>query len=155
MLCKLSLILSLVTVVFCLGCNVENPFLDIFPKQDLVPAELGSQFQIKIDQTGLIRSENIKVTFLDVTEDSRCPSDVTCIWAGQAKIIVNILKHYQDIGDLTLTSGAGNGDLATKAFDGYSIELVKVDPYPISTEKIELSDYIITLVVTNTTTMVQ
>jgi hypothetical protein len=37
------------------------------------------QFQLKINQTAL-EPENVTVKFLNVTGDSRCPSDVTCIW---------------------------------------------------------------------------
>ena len=142
------LISILVLTLLGSGCNVEdNPVLDFFPKQDFTPARLDTPFQLKVNQMGFISSENIKITVLDVTEDSRCPSDVVCIWAGEVKVIVNILKDYQDLGDMILVKGAGENKLTTRVFDSYSIELIAVDPYPKSTVKIELSDYIITLVV--------
>ena len=36
------------------------------------------------------------VTFLEVLEDSRCPKEVTCIWAGRAKIRVAIQENGQE-----------------------------------------------------------
>src|SRR3972149_9754011 len=47
-------------------------------------ANLDSEFVLQIDQSAEIKSEELKITFLNVTSDSRCPSDVTCIWQGQA-----------------------------------------------------------------------
>jgi len=145
----LNRFLCLVIIAFILGCDrageVSVPTND---DTNSIPATLGNAFQLKIDQIAFIKSENIRIKFLKVTEDSRCPSDVVCIWAGQVGVLINVSKNGQDLGDLTLISGAGNKELATKSFDGYSANLMKVEPYPISTERIEPSDYVITLVVT-------
>lgn len=127
------------------GCQ-ENDDI-VLDDEELIPAFLDTQFQLKVNQTAFLEIQGIRVKFLDVTEDSRCPSDVVCIWAGQVTVLVNVLKDDQDMGNLSLTDQAGNEALNTKTFDNYSIKLVKVDPYPISTEKIELADYIATFVV--------
>lgn len=34
----------------------------------------------------------LKIAFLEVVEDSRCPEDVQCIWAGNAKIKVRVTE---------------------------------------------------------------
>ena len=34
----------------------------------------------------------IKIKFLSVVEDSRCPVNATCVWAGNAKIRISITK---------------------------------------------------------------
>lgn len=111
------------------------------------------QFQLKINQTASIESNNIKVKFLNVFSDSRCPSDVTCIWEGEITIFVNIIKNNQNLGDFNLTSRGGQKDLAIKSFDGHLIQLLKVDPYPTSGKKIPLSDYVSTFVVSKTSVM--
>lgn len=82
-----------------------------------------------------------------MTADSRCPSDVTCVWQGEVKVLVNINKDNQDLGDFSLTSRSGEKDLTIQAFDGHSIQLVKVEPYPTSGKKIPLSDYVATFVI--------
>ena len=105
------------------------------------------QFQLKINQTASLESDSIKVKFLNMTADSRCPSDVTCVWQGEAKIFVNIIKDNQDLGDFSLTSRAGDKDLAIQVFNGHSIQVTKIDPYPTKGKKISLSDYIATFVI--------
>ncbi len=130
---KYSLIIGFVSI-FCMifigGCIQNITDLDV-------------PFQLKINQVAFIKSENIKIIFMNVTEDSRCPSDVECIWEGQVTIVINIFKNNQFIGEFNLTSRTGFDELAIKEFDGYSINLIKVEPYPISTQIIELSDYIV------------
>ena len=106
-------------------------------------SDLDVPFQLKINQVVFIKSENIKIIFINVTEDSRCPSDVDCIWEGQVTIVINIFKNNQFIGEFNLTSRGFDGP-AIKNFNGYSISLIKVEPYPISTQIIELTDYIVT-----------
>jgi len=131
---KYSIIIGFVSI-FCMifigGCIQKFPDLD-YP------------FQLKINQVAFIKSENIKIIFINVTEDSRCPSDVDCIWEGQVTIVINIFKNNQFIGEFNLTSRTGYNELSIKEFDGYSISLIKVEPYPISTQIIELTDYIVT-----------
>lgn len=107
---------------------------------------LDTQIKLAINQNLLIESEGLKVKFLKVTEDSRCPSDVTCIWAGQVGVLVNVSQNGKDLGDINLVLGPDK-ELAEKKINGYLIRLVKVDPYPISTKKIEPSDYKITVII--------
>ena len=101
----------------------------------------GVPFQLGFNQTATIQDLQIKI--VNIT-DSRCPSDVTCVWQGQAKILVNVGKNGQDSGNLTLTT-LNDKKQTIPSFDQYYIELMKVDPYPVSDKKIQLSDYIITL----------
>ncbi len=43
---------------------------------------LGEEFTVKVGQQVKIKDTKIKLTFLAVPQDSRCPSDVACVWAG-------------------------------------------------------------------------
>jgi hypothetical protein len=84
-----------------------------------------------------------------VTNDSRCASDVVCIWAGEVKAVLNVSINNQDKGDITLTLGAGNDDQSIANIGGYSVKVLAVNPYPVSTHQIEQSEYIVTLIVNN------
>ena len=103
------------------------------------------QFQLKVNQTASFESDTIKVKFLNVTSDSRCPTDVTCVWEGEAKIVVNIMKDGQDLGDFNLSSRAVQNN---QAFDGHQIQVTQIEPSPTSGKKIALSDYIATFSIT-------
>lgn len=118
------------------------------PLQKPIIEKLANQFQLKIDQIAWIKSEKIKIKFLNIVEDSRCPSDVQCVWEGQTKVMLGIARNNLSLGNFVLTSRAGHEDLAAKKFDRYSVKLIKVDPYPKANQKIEISDYVITLTIT-------
>jgi hypothetical protein len=78
------IIINLVLLaLFALGCNESDD-------DNSVSAKLGEQFYIKVGQTESINSENIKIKLLEVTNDSRCASDVVCIWAGEVKAVLNV-----------------------------------------------------------------
>jgi len=102
--------------------------------------QFGVPFQLGFNQTATMQELQIKIVNLT---DSRCPSDVTCVWQGQAKILIDINKDSQNLGNFSLS--LNDKSLAARSFDHYSIQLIKVDPYPISTKKIQLSDYDVTL----------
>ncbi|MBS3134137.1 hypothetical protein J4214_02805 [Candidatus Woesearchaeota archaeon] len=87
---------------------------------------LGAEFELKVNQEAVINSENIRIKFLEILEDSRCPRDVQCIWAGQIKILVNIMKNNQDMGNFELAINPVKGDTKTQSFDKYFIELKEV-----------------------------
>ncbi len=147
MLKTVSLIMIGIITSF-LGCsetetdqNSTNDINNNYPQ-----FKLGEQFDLKFGQTITIDPDNIKVKFIDVTEDSRCPSDVVCIWAGQVSVLINVKNNGNDVGDVKLTLGQNKED-TVKNIDGYYLKLIEVKPYPISTKKIEKSDYIITLIV--------
>jgi len=104
-----------------------------------VEASLDSEFVLQINQSAQIKSEDISVTFLNVTSDSRCPSDVTCIWQGQAAIELDVQKGGLE-STVSLSIG-GDSSPEESIFDSYMIQLVDISPYPVSTTTIQPQDY--------------
>ena len=90
-----------------------------------------------------VGSSSLHVIFQEVSEDSRCPSDVTCIWAGQAVVAVALQEDgaNSDAGSLTV----GMGVEAVKNIGGYLVEALALGPQPVSTAAIDAADYILTL----------
>lgn len=74
----------------------------------------------------LTRSK-ITVEFLSVLEDSRCPTGVECIWAGNAKIQVRVRKNGAAAKTIELNSASG--DLSV-VYEGYVLKLAKLTPHP-------------------------
>jgi hypothetical protein len=72
------------------------------------------------------KKSKLKIKFLEVVEDSRCPEGVNCVWAGNAKIKVLI-----DNGT-TKQEFAMNTNLGPKgdSFSGWAIYLEELTPYP-------------------------
>ena len=57
-----------------------------------VVANPGAEFSLSLGKTAAITGTPYRITFNKVTEDSRCPVDVTCVWAGDAKIELTIAR---------------------------------------------------------------
>ncbi len=115
-----------------------------------VPAEFGTPFNLKINQTAFIESENIKIKFVDVTEDSRCPTGVVCVWEGQATILVDSVLGSEDFNRFHLTIRGSGGSVDgsdSKVIGPYSVTIKSLQPYPKASEKIQPSDYVAELVV--------
>jgi len=98
---------------------------------------------LKIGETADISSD-LKMTLLEV-EDSRCPSDVVCVWQGTVSAKVQFQKGSQDLGIFTISMEGLEEEEQT--FDGYYIRLTNVSPYPESTMPIQESDYVLTFFV--------
>ncbi|MCV0372275.1 MAG: hypothetical protein K5793_01795 [Nitrosarchaeum sp.] len=116
-------------------------------------SESGIVFEIQPQQPAEFASEHLTVMFLEVLEDSRCPSDVTCVWEGQIRLAFEI---FQDSTDKIILN---NNDTVTamyqdssieivlinnesvSVFDKYQIQLIDVKPYPNNTLTINPSDY--------------
>jgi hypothetical protein len=108
------------------------------------PVEIGQPFDLKVNQTAYLQSAELVVKFVNVTEDSRCPSDVTCIWEGQVSVLVDLTNasDSKSFGNFTLTIRGGAADNSSaKSVNGYLLRLADVQPYPVSTQKISPSDY--------------
>lgn len=59
---------------------------DVFPNKE--PEE--GNIVLKLGEKGVFR--NISIKPIEVVEDSRCPKDVQCIWAGTLKVRTEILS---------------------------------------------------------------
>lgn len=114
---------------------------DVTNKESLVP------FTLKVGEIANIDSI-FHISFLSVHDDSRCPSDVTCIWQGTASVETNIKINEKDMGDHIIS--LGNDGTNQQNFDGYYVRLIQLEPYPISTMPIKQSEYVATFFVGNT-----
>lgn len=95
--------------------------------------------------TDIATSQGLAIHLLDIT-DSRCPSDVKCVWAGQVNVTL-VVQSQLSKRIISLINSPGH--TSTVVFDNYSIQLVDVQPYPKNGRSISFSDYIVTLQVTS------
>ncbi len=73
-----------------------------------------------------VRSK-ITVEFLSVLEDSRCPTGVNCVWAGNAKISVRVRRNGTAAKTIELNTGGGD---QSAVYEGFTIALAKLTPHP-------------------------
>lgn len=89
--------------------------------------------------------EAVEITFVEVIEDSRCPKNVMCVWAGRAVIRLEVeggpLTTPREV-TLALES-APEGESVDVA--GVRIQLTDVQPYPEEPNTTQPGDYTATL----------
>lgn len=112
-----------------------------------VPAVIDSDFQLAFNQEAALESADLAVRFKNVAEDSRCPVGVQCIWPGQAKIDLVVKRGEQKSEIIQLISFAGKPELAIQKIGDYYIKLVKVEPPRTVEGEMWLSNYKITLTI--------
>ena len=49
-------------------------------------ARLSREFKLKAGKQVMLKGTRLRIKFAAVENDSRCPSDVTCVWAGNAAV---------------------------------------------------------------------
>ena len=108
--------------------------------------DFGTEFQLQFDATVFSADSVLSVSFKEIIEDSRCPGDATCVWAGIGVISLEVKENGQ-----SHTVQLGTYDHQTHQNDtiisGYYYQLIKLDPYPESTAQISAKDYIATLLI--------
>ncbi len=134
-LCKAAVIALLAALLLLAGC-ARSP--------GEISASPGQQFTLAPGQTASIAGEPLKIRFVEVVNDSRCPSGVTCIWEGQASCLVELT--YQDSMTSLVLTQRGSGKAATD-FKDYNLEF-EVQPYPEAGKTIAKQDYRLQMVVT-------
>ena len=65
------------------------------PPPDAVRS-LGYPFRISVGETVTFDGEILTVTYERLVEDSRCPEDVQCVWAGNGRILLGLAKAGSD-----------------------------------------------------------
>ncbi len=74
---------------------------------------------------------NKAVKFREVISDSRCPKDVTCVWAGEAKVLVEVFENGNFLGDKIIIINEGPSILNFSVENiVYSIVGMNLSPYP-------------------------
>jgi hypothetical protein len=105
-------------------------------------AELGKPFTLRVGQSAQV--EDLRVTFAGVLGDSRCPVDVVCVWAGNAKVELELAVSGDARGTVELNSTI---EPREATFAGYLLSYVDLKPYPRSTRQPDPQAYRLTLVV--------
>ncbi|MDP2919910.1 MAG: hypothetical protein Q8O43_06815 [Dehalococcoidia bacterium] len=102
-------------------------------------AQLGREFTLAIGQSADISGGRLSIKFLDVTEDSRCPKNVTCIWEGRVTCSIELTKDSQK-KTVSLTQPGLSDAAAGQSLDGYTAKFT-VEPYPEAGKQITKNDY--------------
>jgi hypothetical protein len=99
---------------------------------------LGREFTLKPGETARVQSTDLRVTFVGVVNDSRCPADAVCIQAGDAVLALRVGS-----ADVELRSNSA----PVRAVGVYNVRVKRVEPYVYTSRVIPPDDYRAALVV--------
>ncbi len=104
----------------------------------------GESFTLAVGETATLEAVRTAVRFLVVSEDSRCPSQAQCVWAGDGAVVLEIAPAGGDAAEHTLHTNPESGPGAM-VLAGYELTLLGLDPYPETPGDIASDKYRATL----------
>ena len=107
-------------------------------------APLDEQFTIKNGQQVTIEGQKLTLKFSSLFQDSRCPSSVTCAWAGNGAIVLEVSRKNKKAVQSMLNTLLNPKQIQYK---GFTIKLVALNPYPKTPGEIDPSEYEAVLIV--------
>ena len=128
-------------IVFMLGivfAACENPIG--------VNVNLNEEFNLKVGEQAVIKGEDLRIKFISVPEDTRCPLDLRCFWSGNAKVALTIRKDSNAPIEDSLNTHV---DPRESEYLNYQITLKNLEPYPVQDESIPQTDYVATFIIKN------
>ena len=103
-------------------------------------AKRTNDVQVQINKE-VTATGGLKIAFIELVEDSRCPTDVECVWAGNAKIKVRVTKNGK--------SQVLELEMVTKGmrpnFGNYRLTLKALSPELRSNVRINRNGYVATI----------
>lgn len=107
---------------------------------------LGVEFRLAPGESVTLESTTLRLRFDRVVQDSRCPTDVECFWAGDAVVALFAREGKDPERRYELHTNLAGQDTAVHG--RYRLRLVRLDPYPAHVNEKPGPDYRAVLVVT-------
>lgn len=135
---RLSLVVLALPLIGAGSCDSDSPTAPEDPVESGPAASvaLPSTVTLAVGETVVIDSADVEITFSAVTEDSRCPVDVTCVWAGRA--VVALAVGTAGSGASTVELEVGGQPLEAH---GLRLAATALEPLPREGEEIRPEDY--------------
>ena len=119
------IVLAVIAITSCSKSDCEDGF-------STTKFKLAKEYCLKDKETIII----------DSLEDSRCPSNVECVWEGEVKIYlsldINNEKHKH-----TLIFKNDDTEQSFEDVNGYELKIKSITPYPSAPSDIPQEDYVI------------
>jgi hypothetical protein len=110
-----------------------------------VVADPGVAFALPLGKVATVSGNGARITFNRVTDDSRCPIDVVCVWAGDAKIELTVATNATSAETTVISVTPPNNEVSAA---GMRIRLVSLAPASRQSEPSAKRAYVAQLVVT-------
>ena len=133
----------LFTGLLLFGCSATAAPNDPTRPADPILAKLDAEGRVTLAVSGQAEvAPGLVLTLERVVADSRCPVDVTCVWAGEIRVAFSLESPLTEAPRLEFELATTAPKAAAR---GFEFELLGALPVPRSTAKIAAADYRIEL----------
>ena len=134
------LLIALPLPAVACGGGHEDPD-DVLAPGTAVEVRVGESFTLAVGETATLPGAGISVRLVAISTDSRCPIDVNCVWAGDVAVALRATVVGGAPETLELHHPTEVMGPRRVAVGGHWIELVRVEPAPVSDGPIPEADY--------------
>ena len=106
-------------------------------------SRLGERFSLHVGESVSIPQQGLHVQFDAVVADSRCAKGEQCVWAGDG--IIRVSLHREDDASESRELHTASQRARIADFNGFTVELLALDPARIAGRAIDPANYIATL----------
>ncbi|MCK4820997.1 hypothetical protein KA005_34850 [bacterium] len=120
-LLTLSILSGFLAAIIYIGCETNLDLKSTLPLNDTI--------EIANFETRYNFENHIGIRMDSVLSDSRCPSNVQCVWEGNAEVRFLFTEDSIQTGFVLNTHGGSKFNTDT-VINGYRIEMLNLFPYP-------------------------
>ncbi len=139
--------LPLLTISLSCKCQKNGQSTSVTPEKT-ASSVVNSTFPQEKPQNNIVRlkekeniflkNEQLNATFKKVKQDSRCPMNARCIWAGNATAVIELMSTTSRPSTFELSIGDLKNNLTNSVnFSGYKISLENLYPSNSTEETFE------------------
>ena len=135
--------IGLLTIALTLACSsTTSPDM----AQLAATPDLGQPFELRVGEWAFVAQADLRVQFVGVPADSRCPSKalILCVWEGDGAVLVESVQAGAAPRSDTLHTTL---DPRLLDLGNVALELDRLDPYPETIDPIPSGEYVATFVV--------
>ena len=140
---KKILTLSFIAFLIFSACDTKKAQGD---NENYNTQNFDEPFKLNSSKGVKMKDDDLKISFVAVKEDSRCPEGTTCVWEGQVKVLLKI-ESGEKSTDIEIEKKGKSTEASLGNTENYQILLLEVNPYPKEEQKLKLEDYNLTLAV--------
>jgi hypothetical protein len=95
---------------------------------------LARSFDLRQGQVVKLHGTKILIKLVEIN-DSRCPKNVTCVWAGNGAVKLDVSLNGRNSETITLNTAKTATLPGEQVYGSYTISLWALNPYPVTGRK--------------------
>jgi hypothetical protein len=132
-------LIAIAAVPLLAGC------INTFRTGPVPGTDASQEVRIPIGETRMFDEDRLAIGFGAVKEESRCPTDATCVTAGNAVVGLILQERGEATRTVELNTTTGRRRVS---HEGYVIEVVDLQPLPTTAGPPDVERYVVRLRVT-------